>query len=81
MQLLVKFKKILYMGWNLMCRIFLTWPKVASYTAYLDSIVKKKFTIPFLKYKRLKLKLRVILPGHTVAMVTYSVMKMTFTTC
>ena len=36
---------------------------------------KKKFTLPFLKYKRLKLKLRVFLAGHCVAMVTYSVTK------
>ena len=36
---------------------------------------KKKFTVPFLKYKRLKLKLRVFLAGHSVAMVTYSVTK------
>ena len=32
---------------------------------------KKKITVPFLKYKRLKLKLRVFLAGHSVAMVTY----------
>ena len=31
--------------------------------------------MPFLKYKRLKLKLRVFLAGHGVAMVTYSVTK------
>ena len=37
---------------------------------------KKKFTVPFLKNKYLKLKLRVFLAGDTVAMVTYSVMKM-----
>ena len=30
---------------------------------------------PFLSYKRLKLKLRVFLAGHRVAMVTYSVTK------
>ena len=29
----------------------------------------------FLKYKRLKLKLRVVLAGHSIAMVTYCVMK------
>ena len=29
----------------------------------------------FLKYKRLKLRLRVFLAGHSVAMVTYCVMK------
>ena len=31
--------------------------------------------MPFLKYKRLKLKSRVFLAGHSVAMVTYSVTK------
>jgi len=36
--------------------------------------------MPFLKYKRLKLKLRVFLAGHSVAMVTYCVMK-TIPTC
>ena len=32
--------------------------------------------MPFLKYKRLKLKLRVFLAGHSVAMLTYCVTKM-----
>ena len=32
--------------------------------------------MPFSKYKRLKLKLRVFLAGHSVAMVTYCVKKM-----
>ena len=50
-------------------------PKVASHLAYQNSIIRKKFTVPFLKYKRLKLKLRVFLAGHSVAMVTYSVTK------
>ena len=36
--------------------------------------------MPFLKYKRLKLELRVFLAGHSVAMVTYSVTKI-ITTC
>ena len=31
--------------------------------------------MPFLKDKRLKLKLRVFLAGHSVAMVTYNVTK------
>ena len=31
--------------------------------------------MPFLKYKRIKLKLRVFLVGHSVAMVTYRVTK------
>ena len=32
--------------------------------------------MPFLKYERLKLKLRVYLAGHSVAIVTYCVTKM-----
>jgi len=51
-------------------------PKVASYPAYQNSILRKNFTPPFLKYKRLKLKLRVFLAGYGVAMVTYCVTKM-----
>ena len=39
-------------------------------------ILRKNFTVPFLKYKRLKLKLRVFLAGNSVAMVTYCVTKM-----
>ena len=50
-------------------------PKVASHPAYQNSITRKKFTVLFLKYKRLKLKLREFLAGHSVAMVTYSVTK------
>ena len=52
-----------------------TLPKVGSYPAYQNSVIRKKFTVPFSKYKRLKLKLRVFLAGHGVAMVTYSVTK------
>ena len=40
-----------------------------------NSIIRKIFTVPFLKYKRTKLKLRVFLAGHSVAMVTYCVTK------
>ena len=47
-----------------------------SYNAYQNSILRKKFTVAFLKYKRLKLKLSVFLAGHSVAMVTYCVTKM-----
>jgi len=54
-------------------------PKVASYPAYQNLILRKNFTVPFLKYKRLKLKLSVFLAGHSVAMVTYFVMKMILT--
>ena len=50
-------------------------PKVASHLAYQTSTIRKNFTVPFLKYKRLKLKLRVFLAGHSVAMVTFSVTK------
>jgi len=51
-------------------------PKVASYPAYQNSILRKNLTVPFLKYKRLKLKLRVFSAGHGVAMVIYCVTKM-----
>ena len=46
-------------------------PKVKSYPAYLNSMIRKNITVLFLKYKLLKLKLRVFLAGHSVAMVTY----------
>ena len=52
-------------------------PKVASHAAYQNSIVRKKFTLPFFKYKPLKLKLRGFLAGHSVTMVTYFVTKIT----
>ena len=38
-------------------------------------MIRKNLTVPFLKCKRLKLKSRVFLVGHSVAMVTYSVTK------
>ena len=50
-------------------------PFVAFHPAYQNSIIRKKFTVPFLKYKRLELKLRVFLAGHSVAMVTYFITK------
>ena len=50
-----------------MYRIFLTLPKVASHPAYQNSVIRKNFTESFLKYKRLKLKLRVFLAAHSVA--------------
>ena len=50
-----------------MYRIVLNFAK--SYTLFCLSKfydkIKKKFTEPFLKYKRLKLKLRVFLAGHS----------------
>ena len=88
MQLLAKFKKNLYMGFratlnfrkfkvalNSMYRIFLNFAKSCISSCLSKFYNKKKFTVPFLKYKRLKLKLRVFLAGHSVAMVTYNVTK------
>ena len=49
-------------------------PKVTSYP-YQNSTMKRNFSEPFLKYKRLKLKLRVFLASHSVVMVTFCVMK------
>ena len=52
--------------------------KVASHPAYQNSVRRKKFTVSFLKYKCLKLKLRVyciFLACHSVAMVTCCVSK------
>ena len=43
---------------NPMYRIFLNLPKAASYPSYQISITRKNFTLLFLRYKRLKLKLR-----------------------
>ena len=63
-----KFKVVL----NRMYRIFLNFAK----SCILSCLLRKNFTVPFLKYKRLKLKLRVFLAGHSVAMVTYCVTKM-----
>ena len=55
--------------------IFLNFAK-SCVVSYLSKFYnKKKFTVPFLKYKRLKLKLRVFLAVHSVAMVTYCVTK------
>jgi len=88
-QLLAKFKKILYMGFgatlNLrkvkvapspMYRIFLNFAKSRILSSLSKFDIKKNFTAPFLKYKRLKLKLRVFLAGHSVAMVPYCATKM-----
>ena len=89
MQLLAKFKKILYTRFRAIvnCRkfkvalkrmyriFFKTLPKVASYPAYQNAIIRTNFTVPFLKFKRLKLKLSVFSAGHRLAMVTYCVTK------
>jgi len=50
--------------------------KVASFPAYQNLILRKKFKVPVLNYKLLKLKLSVFLAGHSVAMVTYCVTKL-----
>ena len=59
-----------------MYRIFLNFAKSCNLSCYQNSIIRRNLTVPFVKYKRLKLKLRVFLEGHSVAMVTYCVMKM-----
>ena len=88
MQPLAKFKRILYMGFratlsfrkfkvalNPMYRIFLNFAKSCLSSCLSQIYNKKRFHVPFLKYKRLKKKLRVFLAGHSVAMVTYRVTK------
>ena len=93
MQLFAKFKKILRRGFratlnfrkvkvalNPFCRIFLNFAKSCILSCYLQ-FDNKKWGSPssFLSYKRLKLKLRVCLAGHIVAMVTYCATKLTAT--
>ena len=90
MQLLAKFKKILYTGFratlnfrkfkvalNLMYRIFLNFAKscVLSCLSKVSNI-KKIHRAVFKKFKLWKLKLRVFLAGHSVAMVTHCVTKL-----
>jgi len=90
MQLLAEFKNIMYIRFrttlnfrkfkvalNPTHRIFVNFAKsyILSCLSNFD-IKKKNFTEPFLKYKRLKLKLRVFLAGYSFAMVTYWVTKM-----
>ena len=59
-----------------MYRILLNFAKSCILSCLSKFDIKKKFQqLPFLKYKRLKLKLRVFLAGHSVAMVSYCVMK------
>ena len=62
-----------------MNRIFLNFAKSCISSCLSKLFDGKNFTVPFLKYKRLKLKLRVFLAGHSVAMVTYCVAKIIFT--
>ena len=58
-----------------MYRIFVNFAKSCILSCLLNLYNKKIFTVPFLKYKRLKLKLRVFLAGHSVAIVAYCVTK------
>ena len=59
----------------MMYRKFLNFAKSCMLSCLLKFHNKKNFTVPFLKYKRLNLKLRVFLAGHSVTMVTYGVTK------
>ena len=80
MQLLAEFKKILYIEnlrwlWTLCTDFFFNSTKSFMLSSLSKFYNKKKFTVPFLRYKRLKLKLSVFLAGYSVAMVTNSVTK------
>ena len=57
-------------------RIFLNFAKDTFYHVNYNSIIKNwGHRARFLSYKRLKLKLRVLLAGHIVAMVAYCAIK------
>ena len=58
-----------------MYRIFVNFAKSCILSFLSKFYDKKIFTVPFLEYKRLKLKLRVFLAGHSVAIVAYGVTK------
>ena len=60
---------------NPMYGICLNFAKSCISSCLSKFIVRKSFTVSFLKYKYLKLKLRVFIAGHSVAMVTYCVTK------
>ena len=65
------------MALNASYRMFLNFAKnCASLCLSTVDHPKKNLTVPFLNYKPLKLQLRVVLPGHSVVMVTYCVPKM-----
>jgi len=59
-----------------MYRIVLNFAKNCTLSCLSKFDIKKNFKVPFLKYKRLKMKLRVFLADHSVAMVIYCVTKM-----
>ena len=58
-----------------MYRIFSNFAKSCISSCLSKFYNKKKLTVSFWKNKPLKLKLRVFLAGHSVAMVTYNVTK------
>ena len=60
---------------NPMHRIVLNFAKSHISSCLSKFCIRKNFTKPFLKYKRLKLKLRLFLAGHSVAMVVYCATK------
>ena len=60
---------------NPIYRICLNFAKHCVSSCYQNSIIGQKFTVPFLKYKHLKLKLKVFSAGCSVAVVTYCVTK------
>ena len=63
-----------------MYRTFLNFAKSCILSCLSKFDIKKKFhQLPFLRYKRLKLKLRAFLAVHSVAMVTYCVTEMILT--
>ena len=62
---------------NATYRFFLNFGKSRALSCLSNSDYIKKFTVQFLNYKPLKLQLRELLAGHTVAMVTYFVMERT----
>ena len=76
----LKFSKFFKVALNPMYIFFINFAKSCISSCLSNSVIRKNITAPFLKYRRLKLKLRVFLTGHTVAMVTYFVMK-TIPTC
>ena len=64
---------------NLRYRIFSNYAKSCILSCLSKVYKKKKFHRVVFEYKHLNLKLRVFLAGHSVAMVTYSEMKMLLT--
>jgi len=84
MQLLAKFKKILYMGFgaalnfrkfkvalNPMYRIFLNFAKSCVLSCLSNVSTIKKFHLAVFEILTLKAEIKGVLAGHSVAMVTY----------